>query len=88
MGVKKPLQLHNALLNRGLQGHTQRQLGNYLARLKERVQGPATVSYSELKAWCDARTAVPEEEDKVYVLKHEVAEEHGIRVILSTEACS
>ena len=68
-----------------LQGHTQRQLGNYLARLKERVHGPATISYSEPKAWCDARTAVPEEEDEVYVMKHEVTEERGIRVILSSK---
>ena len=85
MGVKKPLQLHNALLNRGLQGHTQHQLGNYLARLKERVQGPASMSYSELNTWCEARTSVPEGQDDVYVIHHEVDQQRGIRVMLSSK---
>ena len=78
------MQLNTALLNRGISGHTSRQLGSYLTRLKEKLQGPPNISYSELREWCENHAAIPEEDDDVYVLHHEVAETRGVRVIMST----
>ncbi|KAF0295052.1 hypothetical protein FJT64_007364 [Amphibalanus amphitrite] len=84
-GVKKPLQLNSALLNRGISGHSMKQLNNFLTRLKTKVQGPATISYLELEEWCSQHSIQPEEDDCAYVVHHDVSPTSGVHVIMSTK---
>ena len=84
-GVTKPLQLNSALLNRGITGHTTKQLGNFLTGLKTKLQGPASISYAELPEWCAQRSAQPEVEDDVQVVCHGVSPTSGVRVVMTTK---
>jgi hypothetical protein len=51
---------------------SQRQLYNYLAHLKEKLNGKKQISYGELEILCKERTLIPEDEHEVYVLGYEV----------------
>ena len=84
-GVTKPLQLNSALLNRGITGHTTKQLGNFLTGLKTKLQGPASISYAELHEWCAQRSAEPEAEDDVQVVHHDASPTSGVRIVMTTK---
>jgi hypothetical protein len=47
-------------------------LQNYLAHLKEKLNGKKQINYVELEIWCKKRIQIPEDEHEVYVLGYEV----------------
>ena len=49
-----------------------RQLDNYLAQLKKKLNGKRQVSYADLGKWCHERTKIPEDEHEVFVLDYQI----------------
>ena len=64
-GVCRPNTIRYQLREEGYNWPSQRQLYNYLAHLKEKLNGKKQICYGELEIWCKERTKVPENEHEV-----------------------
>ena len=67
-GVVKPMLIMYKLRKRGIAEPKLRQLNNYLSVYKKKRHGRSEISYYDLENWCRARSEIPDDIHKVFVI--------------------
>ena len=54
------------------------QLNNYLKQYRDLTFGVSNTSMSELKEWCQSKSAIPVNDDESYILCHKIGDDWDV----------
>ena len=84
--VRKPLQVEIALRNKGLTGHDNRQLRNFMAQLRKKHLGSSSTTTCDIEGWCMEHSQEPDGEHDAFVHAFSVNHESkSFRVVMTTK---
>lgn len=68
----KPKKIYEKLIEKGFKPKNKKQLENYLTFLRRKKFGESKISLGQLEAWCESHSALPEEDNKPFVVSFEI----------------
>ena len=74
----KPKRILEILEEKGLPVPKKQQLSSYLISLRKKYYGASTISIGELEARCERNSLIPDDNDKLWVLKYQIEYEDEI----------
>jgi hypothetical protein len=80
--IRKPFRLTEMVMEKDLPQITIKQMYNLIARIKKKELGQSNCTIGEFIGWCEERSGVPEEDDKVFCVNYEYAIDEATNELL------